>query len=564
MIAGSVHGCVRAVARRPGGAGVHDLPRAPPKRWWRRSSRRSGLRAGADFLLAFSPERIDPGNPTLRVPEHPQGRRRSRRGEHEGRLERSTPSSATRWSRRPGTREAEMAKLLENTYRHVNIALVNEMVQFCHELDIDLWDAIRCAATKPFGFQAFYPGPGVGGHCIPIDPNYLSHRVRTQLGHAFRFVELAQEINAGMPAYVARRVQDLLNDEGKAVKGSRILLLGVTYKANIADQRESPAKPVAEALLSMGADLAYWDPACGRVVRPAAGDTRRRNSPTAKATSTAWSCCSTTRNWTSTRSPDGACPSSTPAAPSRARLGCEPAPHRGPDDLPQPSRKDARLPPRASSSSVVGTGIWTSSSRMTDAPTVRPMPYANCGQRPRSSPATGTSTGPPAWRSRNAQPMVTRPDYLLWLNDDTYADPTALADMLRVARTNPDSIVVAATRDPETGDPTYGASRRTSSLAPPTNTSAYQSAMKSNWQTPSTGTWSSCRLPRENELARSTGCFPMHMPTTTSDSARTRVGVGILQAPGTLATCRRDRAHPTRIRRGCARGVRLNPHRAFP
>ena len=133
-----------------------------------------------------------------------------------------------------------MAKLLENTYRHVNIALVNEMAMFCHELGMDLWDSICCAATKPFGFQAFYPGPGVGGHCIPIDPNYLGYKVRT-LGYPFRFVELAQEINSRMPAYVVDRAAELLNQDAKPVKGARVLLLGVTYKRDVADQRESPA-----------------------------------------------------------------------------------------------------------------------------------------------------------------------------------------------------------------------------------------------------------------------------------------------------------------------------------
>ena len=159
-----------------------------------------------------------------------------------------------------GTREAETAKLLENTYRHVNIALVNEMARFCHELRIDLWDVIRLAATKPFGFQAFYPGPGVGGHCIPIDPNYLAHTVRTTLGYPFRFVELAQEINATMPAYVAHRIQNTLNADGLAINGARVLLLGVTYKANIADQRESPAIAVATHLLELRARVCYHDP----------------------------------------------------------------------------------------------------------------------------------------------------------------------------------------------------------------------------------------------------------------------------------------------------------------
>src|SRR5438067_1718178 len=161
--------------------------------------------------------------------------------------------------RAASAREAEMAKLLENTYRHVNIALVNEMAIFCRELGVDLHDAIRCAATKPFGFAPFYPGPGVGGHCIPIDPNYLSYKVRT-LGYPFRFVELAQEINAKMPAYVVDRAAELLNDNALAMKGARVLLLGVTYKKDVADQRESPASPLARKLRQRGAAVAYHDP----------------------------------------------------------------------------------------------------------------------------------------------------------------------------------------------------------------------------------------------------------------------------------------------------------------
>lgn len=219
----------------------------------------SGLVAGKDFHLAFSPERVDPGNPTYGIANTPKVV-----GGH-------TPAStevATAFYGRfietvvpsKGTREAEMTKLLENTYRHINIALVNEMAQFCHEMDIDLWEVIRNAATKPFGFQAFYPGPGVGGHCIPIDPNYLSYKVRATLGRPFQFVELAQSINLQMPAYVVERITDLLNDEGKALRGSTILLLGVTYKPNIADQRESPATPLAQLLASKGADLVFHDP----------------------------------------------------------------------------------------------------------------------------------------------------------------------------------------------------------------------------------------------------------------------------------------------------------------
>jgi UDP-N-acetyl-D-glucosamine dehydrogenase len=218
-----------------------------------------GLIAGRDFHLAFSPERIDPGNPTYGMKNTPKvvG----------GHTEACTDSAAEFYGgfvdtvvRARGTREAEMAKLLENTYRHINIALVNEMARFCHELDIDLWDVITAAKSKPFGFQAFYPGPGVGGHCIPIDPNYLSYQVQAKLGYPFRFVELAQEINAGMPSYVVRRIQDALNDEGKAMRGARILLLGVTYKPDIADQRESPAKPIAQELRDKGAEVEFHDP----------------------------------------------------------------------------------------------------------------------------------------------------------------------------------------------------------------------------------------------------------------------------------------------------------------
>ncbi len=218
-----------------------------------------GLQAGTDFYVAFSPERIDPGNSSFGIRNTPKvvG----------GVNEDSTERAANFYKKiidevipARGVREAELAKLIENTYRHVNIALMNELVRFCHELDIDLWDAIRCAATKPFGYEAFFPGPGVGGHCIPIDPNYLSHRVKTHLGQPFRFIELAQEINDSMPTYVARRAQEMLNHVGKAAKGANVLLLGVTYKADIADKRESPADDVALALENLGANLSYHDP----------------------------------------------------------------------------------------------------------------------------------------------------------------------------------------------------------------------------------------------------------------------------------------------------------------
>ena len=218
----------------------------------------SGLIAGRDFNLAFSPERIDPGNPQYGLKNTPKvvG----------GFTPACTERAANFYSlfvdtvvRTRGTREAELAKLLENTYRHVNIALVNEMSIFCHELGIDLWDSIDAAATKPFGFTAFYPGPGVGGHCIPIDPNYLSYQVRS-LGYQFRFVELAEEISNRMPGYVVRRVQDLLNEHSQSLKGAKVLLLGLTYKPNISDQRETPSRDVANLLIEKGALVSGFDP----------------------------------------------------------------------------------------------------------------------------------------------------------------------------------------------------------------------------------------------------------------------------------------------------------------
>jgi nucleotide sugar dehydrogenase len=219
----------------------------------------AGLVAGTDFALVFSPERIDPGNQNFGPKNTPKVI-----GGHTSACADAAEAFYSRFIdtvvRTKGTREAETAKLLENTYRHINIALVNEMARFCHDLHIDLWDVIDAASTKPFGFQAFRPGPGVGGHCIPIDPNYLSHRVRARLGYPFRFVELAQEINAGMPSYVARRIQDQLNVDGKPLRGSVVLLLGVTYKPDIGDTRESPAVPLAKTLIQHGAQLRFHDP----------------------------------------------------------------------------------------------------------------------------------------------------------------------------------------------------------------------------------------------------------------------------------------------------------------
>lgn len=219
----------------------------------------SGLTAGTDFQLAYSPERVDPGSAKFGIKNTPKLM---------GGIDDASSQAAVGFYgdfvdepvSMNGMREAETAKLLENTFRHVNIALVNEMTKFCKELNIDIWEVIRGAATKPFGFMKFTPGPGVGGHCIPIDPNYLSYEVRNKLGYPFRFVELAQEINNSMPRYVVDRASELLNEYRKPLNGSDVLILGVTYKADIADQRESPAMPVAELLRERGANIRFHDP----------------------------------------------------------------------------------------------------------------------------------------------------------------------------------------------------------------------------------------------------------------------------------------------------------------
>ena len=218
----------------------------------------SGRRLDEDFFLAFSPERIDPGNKTYRLENTPKV---------VGGVSKISGDLAVEFYSQfiaevvqvKGAKEAETAKLLENTYRHINIGLVNEMAKFSHELDIDIWEVIKAAKTKPFGFQAFYPGPGVGGHCIPIDPSYLNYSVRKTLGHPFRFVDLAEDINNSMPNYVVQRVQDLLNEHEKSLKGAEVLILGVSYKADIADQRHSPAIPVGHGLAAKGARISYHD-----------------------------------------------------------------------------------------------------------------------------------------------------------------------------------------------------------------------------------------------------------------------------------------------------------------
>ncbi|MEX2222043.1 MAG: nucleotide sugar dehydrogenase [Candidatus Rokuibacteriota bacterium] len=220
--------------------------------------RESGLVAGEDFDLAFSPERIDPGNAKFDIHNTPKivG----------GTSPRATERAASFYGRFverihevSGPTSAEMAKLLENTFRHINIALVNELAIICRDLNVDVWEVIDAAASKPFGFMPFYPGPGVGGHCIPVDPMYLSWRAR-QFGGSAKFIELARDVNAAMPHYCVSRVQDLLNNVGKALCGARILVLGVAYKPNIADLRESPALPFIERLRTKGAAVRYHDP----------------------------------------------------------------------------------------------------------------------------------------------------------------------------------------------------------------------------------------------------------------------------------------------------------------
>ena len=218
-----------------------------------------GLKVGRDFYLAFSPERVDPGNQTYTTREHPEGRRRHRSGEHRpGRR-----ALRARWSstvvKVANTRVAEMVKLLENTFRAVNIGLVNEIALMCHRLNIDVWEVIDAAATKPFGFMPFYPGPGLGGHCIPIDPFYLSWKAR-QSGFECRFIELAGHVNGSMPEFVVERVTDALNSAKKSINGSDIHLLGVAYKKDVGDVRESPALDVLELLHRRGASVSYSDP----------------------------------------------------------------------------------------------------------------------------------------------------------------------------------------------------------------------------------------------------------------------------------------------------------------
>jgi UDP-N-acetyl-D-glucosamine dehydrogenase len=219
----------------------------------------SGLVAGSDFHLGYSPERIDPGNPEwnlVNTPKVVSGVSPKSLAAVQGFYDRIVLQTVPVAS----PKEAELTKLLENTFRHVNVALVNELAMFANDLGIDVWEAIDAASTKPFGFMRFTPGPGVGGHCLPIDPSYLSWRVRRSLGQSFRFVELANDVNDHMPDYVVRRIVMAMNRRERSVKGSRILLLGLAYKPNTSDARESPAVVVAEQLLQLGAEVRGVDP----------------------------------------------------------------------------------------------------------------------------------------------------------------------------------------------------------------------------------------------------------------------------------------------------------------
>src|ERR687893_598267 len=218
----------------------------------------TGLRVGQDFFLAFSPERVDPGNPhygTRNTPKVVGGItadcRRVAVALYQPAIDTLVPVSTTE--------AAELVKLLENTFRSVNIGLANEMAIVCDKLGVDVWEVVEAAATKPFGFMKFTPGPGIGGHRHPLDPHYLAWKMRT-LNYKTRFIDLASEINSQMPAYVVEKVVHALNDERKAVNGSRVLVVGVAYKRDINDMRESPALDIMRLLASHGADVAYHDP----------------------------------------------------------------------------------------------------------------------------------------------------------------------------------------------------------------------------------------------------------------------------------------------------------------
>jgi UDP-N-acetyl-D-glucosamine dehydrogenase len=219
----------------------------------------SGLTAGQDFFLGYSPERIDPGNARWGLVNTPKvvsgvngASLEAVQGFFDRLVEHTVPVS--------GTREAELTKLLENTFRHVNVALVNELAMFAGQLGINVWESIDAASPKPFGYMRFTPGPGVGGHCLPIDPSYLSWKVRRTLGRSFRFVELANDVNEHMPEYVVERLMLAFNGLGRSLRGARVLVLGVAYKRNTGDAREAPGSVIVQRLAALGAHVRICDP----------------------------------------------------------------------------------------------------------------------------------------------------------------------------------------------------------------------------------------------------------------------------------------------------------------
>jgi UDP-N-acetyl-D-glucosamine dehydrogenase len=252
-----------------------------------------GLKAGTDFFLAFSPERVDPGNPQFHTGNIPKV---------VGGLNQDSIDAATALYSLivknvvpvSSTRSAEMVKLLENTFRAVNIGLVNELALMCRDMNINVWEVIDAAKTKPFGFMPFYPGPGLGGHCIPIDPFYLSWKAR-QFGFESRFIELAGHINGGMPRYVVDRVAEALNSVEKPIKGSKIHLFGMAYKPDVTDARESPAIDVADLLERRGAIVSYSDPFVP-VMHAEHGHKERHGVPAEEALATGFDCAVITTN----------------------------------------------------------------------------------------------------------------------------------------------------------------------------------------------------------------------------------------------------------------------------
>lgn len=303
----------------------------------------TGLRAGPDFCLAYSPERIDPGNADWTIRNTPKVI---------GGIDApSTEAGAALFRRITDTvvpvsspRVAEMVKLLENTFRAVNIGLVNELALMCRDLGVDVWEVIDAARTKPFGFMPFYPGPGLGGHCIPVDPHYLGWRAR-QSGFESRFIELASHVNAAMPRYVVERVAEALNSRSRAIRGSRIHLFGMAYKPNVSDVRASPAIEVAELLLERGAAVSYSDPFVPAVRAGAPGLGHRDARPTPMR-----------GTWCSGRRARWACR-------WRATVWSTP----GRSTTPRASSSAWRFPPAATvwstAGSTTGTAAWRSSSR---------------------------------------------------------------------------------------------------------------------------------------------------------------------------------------------------------